>query len=68
MEKLFENIDKKKEYKITFKHDETPFYGFITDIDSTFIYLEYPDKNTVVFHKTEILSIRQSKGKRSDSQ
>ena len=62
MEKLFENIDKKKEYKITFKHDETPFYGFITDIDSTFIYLEYPDKNTVLFQKTEISSIRPTRG------
>jgi len=62
MEKLFENIDKKKEYKITFKHDETPFFGFIKDIDSTFIYLEYPDKNPVLFHKREILSIRPTRG------
>jgi len=66
MEKLFENIDKRKEYKITFKHDDTPFFGFIKDIDSTFIYLEYPDKNTVVFHKDEILNIRPSKGNHGD--
>jgi hypothetical protein len=42
MEKFLDNIDKNIEYKIVLKNDN-PIYAFITDADSKFVYLKFPN-------------------------
>jgi hypothetical protein len=56
MEKFLDNIKKDIEYKIVLKNDN-PIYAFITDADSKFIYMEFPNSTPFLLCIDEIKNI-----------
>jgi hypothetical protein len=61
MEKFLDYIDKSQEYKITLKNVDTPLYAFVRDIDSHFIYLDFPNNVPFIISVDDVQNIIPSK-------